>query len=88
MAGRPSTTELPVVGGFFGHHRNFACPESPTFRAEDDLGGEHGLPTTESVFRLPVDCRPARIFGGLSDDHSDAAIAEAARREELPFLRE
>ena len=35
----------PVVGGFFGHHRNFACPESPASRAEDDLGGEHGLPT-------------------------------------------
>ena len=45
MAGRPNTIELPVVGGFFGHHRNFACPESPASRAEDDLGGEHGLPT-------------------------------------------
>ena len=42
-----------------------------------------------------VDCGPARIFGGLRGDHSEAAtrmeaaIAEAAaRREELPFLRE
>ena len=63
-----------LVGGFFGHHRNFACPESPASRAEDDLGGEHGLlREIESVFRLPVDCGPARIFGGLRGDHSEAA---------------
>ena len=43
-------------------------------------------------YRLPVDCGPARIFGGLRGDHSEAAtrmeaFAETARREERPFLR-
>ena len=71
-----------------------AQSHQPPGRKTTWVGSTGCLREIESVFRLPVDCGPARIFGGLRGDHSEAAtrmeaaIAEAARREELPFLRE